>query len=165
MAEKLFYTMGEVSELFDVNPSLLRYWEEQFPKLRPARNKKGNRLYSPQDVELLKTIYHLVKERGMKIEGARRALRGELRSGDISRYAELAERLQRIRALLVEVREELKAEEEPSVGSQVAVGAAALPTTADAAAEPQGGHQRRPRRRREEEGTKELFAFYEQSLF
>ena len=63
MAEKLFYTMGEVSEMFDVKPSLLRYWEEQFPTLRPKRNKKGNRLYSPQDVEQLKTIYHLVKER------------------------------------------------------------------------------------------------------
>ncbi|MBQ5639197.1 MAG: MerR family transcriptional regulator, partial [Alistipes sp.] len=65
MAEKLFYSMGEVAEMFDVKPSLLRYWEEQFPALKPHRNKKGNRLYSPQDVELLKTIFHLVKERGL----------------------------------------------------------------------------------------------------
>ena len=168
MAEKLFYTMGEVAELFDVNPSLLRYWEEQFPKLKPARNKKGNRRYTPQDVALLKTIYHLVKERGMKIEGARRALREELRTGDVSRYAELAERLQRIRALLVEVREELKAEEDTLVGQVPAVGP--MPTESSAegeepSAERQAPRQRRPRRKREEGETKELFAFYEQSLF
>ncbi len=189
MAEKLFYSMGEVSELFDVNPSLLRYWEEQFPKLQPKRNKKGNRLYSPQDVELLKTIYHLVKERGMKIEGARKALRGELRPGTVSRQAELMERLQRIRAQLVEVREELKADDElpadraadiPAVSAAPAVPAAVAsaepveaeaaetPAVAPSSAEPSSAEQpssSRPRRKKEEGETKELFAFYEQSLF
>lgn len=218
MAEKLFYTMGEVSELFDVNPSLLRYWEEQFPKLRPKRNKKGNRLYTPQDVELLKTIYHLVKERGMKIEGARRALREEHRPGSVARNAELTERLQRIRALLVEVREELKANEDELVdgaaparnGSESAASEAAAPAvpaplaegptvpaaseaaasaaapaaaaSASASTEAEtapaseegpasrtapapGGKNRRPRRKKEEVENKELFAFYEQSLF
>jgi len=222
MAEKLFYTMGEVSELFDVNPSLLRYWEEQFPKLRPKRNKKGNRLYTPQDVELLKTIYHLVKERGMKIEGARRALREEHRPGSVARNAELTERLQRIRALLVEVREELKANgderidgaaparngsesaaseaaapavpaplaEDPAApaaavaAASAAAPAAAAPASASASASTEaetapaseegpasrtapapGGKSRRPRRKKEEVENKELFAFYEQSLF
>ena len=61
MAERLFYSMGEVSEMFDVNPSLLRHWETQFSILRPKRNKKGNRLYSPADVEHLKLINHLVE--------------------------------------------------------------------------------------------------------
>ena len=65
MAEKLFYSMGEVAEMFDVNASLIRHWESQFSVIRPKRNKKGNRLFSPQDVENLKLIYHLVKERGM----------------------------------------------------------------------------------------------------
>ena len=104
----------------------------------------------------------------MKIEGARRALREELRTGDVSRYAELAERLQRIRALLVEVREELKAEEDTLVGQVPAVGP--MPTESSAegkepSAERQARRQRRPRRKREEGETKELFAFYEQSLF
>ena len=75
MAEKLFYSMGEVAEMFDVNASLIRHWESQFSVIRPKRNKKGNRLFSPQDVENLKLIYHLVKERGMTLEGAKKAAR------------------------------------------------------------------------------------------
>ena len=111
MAEKLFYSMGEVAEMFDVNASLIRHWESQFSVIRPKRNKKGNRLFSPQDVENLKLIYHLVKERGMTLEGAKKALRQQPAEGGMERDAELMERLQRIRALLVEVREDLKAGE------------------------------------------------------
>ena len=107
MAEKLYYSMGEVAEMFDVNTSLIRHWESQFSILRPKRNKKGNRLFSPQDVENLKLIYHLVKERGMTLEGARKALRKGPAGSGVDRDAELMERLQRIRALLVEVREDL----------------------------------------------------------
>ena len=108
MAEKLFYSMGEVAELFDVNQSLIRHWEKQFDVLRPKRNKKGNRLFSPQDVEYLKQIYHLVKERGMTLDGARKALRRHRADSGVPRDAELMERLQRIRSMLVEVREQLK---------------------------------------------------------
>ena len=111
MAEKLYYSMGEVAEMFDVRPSLLRHWESQFAVLRPKRNKKGNRLFTPQDVENLKLIYHLVKERGMPLDGARKALRSRRTDKSVSRDAELMERLQRIRALLLEVREDLKADE------------------------------------------------------
>lgn len=111
MAEKLYYSMGEVAEMFDVRPSLLRHWESQFAVLRPKRNKKGNRLFTPQDVENLKLIYHLVKERGMTLDGARKALRSRRADKSVSRDAELMERLQRIRALLLEVREDLKADE------------------------------------------------------
>ena len=60
MAKKLFYSMGEVSEMFDVNPSLIRFWEQKFDILKPDKNKKGNRLFTPKDVEILKLIYHLV---------------------------------------------------------------------------------------------------------
>ncbi len=112
MGEKLFYSMGEVAEMFDVNQSLIRHWEKQFDVLRPKRNKKGNRLFTPQDVEYLKLIYHLVKERGMTLEGARKALRRHRADSAVPRDAELMERLQRIRSLLVEVREQLK--EEPA---------------------------------------------------
>lgn len=101
--------MGEVAEMFDVKTSLIRHWETQFSVLKPKRNKKGNRLFSPEDVENLKVIYHLVKERGMTLEGAKRAMKRRASNGDeIRREAELMTRLKHIRALLVEVREDLK---------------------------------------------------------
>ncbi len=121
MSEKLYYSMGEVAEMFDVNQSLLRHWESQFPILRPKRNKKGNRLFTPQDVEHLKQIYHLVKECGMTLEGAKRAMRGQRSGRGVSRDVELMERLQRIRALLVEVREELKGDGESVLADADAV--------------------------------------------
>ena len=186
MAEKLYYSMGEVAEMFDVNTSLIRHWESQFSILRPKRNKKGNRLFSPQDVENLKLIYHLVKERGMTLEGARKALRKGPAGSGVDRDAELMVRLQRIRALLVEVREDLTA----GAGAIVAdTDAAAEDGTPEAAPvrrrakavvkidESTGGELsddgqaaakrtvRKPRRKKEEVEHKELFAFYEQSLF
>ena len=211
MAEKLYYSMGEVAEMFDVNTSLIRHWESQFSILRPKRNKKGNRLFSPEDVENLKMIYHLVKERGMTLEGAKKALRKAPSESGVDRDAELMERLQRIRALLVEVREDLKAGEGEIVTASdadmtdadaAADAAAADAAAADAAAETPVRRRRakavvkidepsddaagkaagkaagdssaqpavkrsvrRPRRKKEEAETKELFAFYEQSLF
>ncbi len=207
MAEKLYYSMGEVAEMFDVNTSLIRHWESQFSILRPKRNKKGNRLFSPQDVENLKLIYHLVKERGMTLEGARKALRKGPAGSGVDRDAELMERLQHIRALLVEVREDLKAGEGEIVTasdadmtdvdasaaaaadtaaaaetpvrrrrakavvkidepSDDAAGKAAGKAAGDSSAQPAVKRSvRRPRRKKEEAETKELFAFYEQSLF
>ena len=211
MADKLFYSMGEVAEMFDVNTSLIRHWESQFSILRPKRNKKGNRLFSPEDVENLKMIYHLVKERGMTLEGAKKALRKAPSESGVDRDAELMERLQRIRALLVEVREDLKAGEGEivtasdadmtDVDASAAASAAAAADTAAAAETPVRRRRakavvkidepsddaagkaagkaagdssaqpavkrsvRRPRRKKEEAETKELFAFYEQSLF
>ena len=103
--------MGEVAEMFDVKTSLIRHWESQFSVLKPKRNKKGNRLFSPQDVENLKVIYHLVKERGMTLDGAKKAMKRRAAGGaddPIKREAELMTRLRHIRALLVEVREDLK---------------------------------------------------------
>ena len=201
MADKLFYSMGEVAEMFDVNTSLIRHWESQFSILRPKRNKKGNRLFSPEDVENLKMIYHLVKERGMTLEGAKKALRKAPSESGVDRDAELMERLQRIRALLVEVREDLKAGEGEIVtasDADMTDADAADAAAADAAAETPVRRRRakavvkidepsddaagkaagdssaqpavkrsvrRPRRKKEEAETKELFAFYEQSLF
>ncbi len=93
--------------MLDVNPSLLRFWESRFSIIKPHKNKKGNRLFTPGDVENLKLIYHLVKEKGMTLAGAEKALK---KGGpDVARDAELYERLVRIRSLLVEIREELKA--------------------------------------------------------
>ena len=186
MAEKLYYSMGEVAEMFDVNTSLIRHWESQFSILRPKRNKKGNRLFSPQDVENLKLIYHLVKERGMTLEGARKALRKGPAGSGVDRDAELMERLQRIRALLVEVREDLKAGEGEIVADPDAAAEDGTPEAAPVRRrakavvkidESTGGELsddgqaaakrtvRKPRRKKEEVEHKELFAFYEQSLF
>ena len=112
MAEKLYYSMGEVAEMFDVKRSLIRHWESQFSVLKPRRTARGNRLFTPQDVEHLKVIYHLVKELGMTLEGAKRAMKrgtaADGPDGEMKREAELMARLKHIRALLVEVREDLK---------------------------------------------------------
>lgn len=105
--------MGEVAELFDVNPSLIRHWESKFDVLRPHKNKKGNRMFSPQDVDNLRLIYHLVKERGMTLEGANRSLKSN--RGHYMRDAELLERLQRVRGMLLEVREELRTDEQATL--------------------------------------------------
>ena len=108
MSEKLFYTMGEVAEMFDVNASLIRYWGTQFPSLKPQRNKKGNRLFSPADIETLKRIYHYVKECGMTLEGAKKALRGDRsQEPEANVNMELLERLQSLRSMLLAVRESL----------------------------------------------------------
>lgn len=175
MAEKLFYSMGEVAEMFDVNPSLLRYWEEHFPQLRPKRTNKGNRRYTPKDVEVIKTIYHLVKERGMRIDGANKALREQHRAGKVIDTAQLLEHLQAIRAQLQEVREELKMEPEELIDDEPTATTDAAPAidkqgkaVAVVVDEPTPSTEekqkvRRPRKKKE--GEKELFAFYEQSLF
>ena len=102
---KLLYSMGEVTEMFDVNASLIRYWESKFDCIKPHKNKKGNRMFTPSDIENFKIIYHLVKERGMTLEGANMAMkrRGKRVQSEVS----ILERLQSIRAMLVEVRESL----------------------------------------------------------
>ena len=99
--------MGEVAEMFDVKPSLLRHWEAKFDILRPHKNKKGNRMFTPEDVENLKLIYHLVKERGMTLAGAAQYLKNGI-NDSMRRDMELLDRLHKIRAELVEVREQLK---------------------------------------------------------
>ncbi len=75
--EKLFYTIGEVSELLGVPVSTIRFWENEFDILRPRKNKKGNRLFMPQDLRNLKIIHNLLKERGMTLAGAKKYLSGK----------------------------------------------------------------------------------------
>ena len=102
---KLLYSMGEVTEMFDVNASLIRYWESKFDCIKPHKNKKGNRMFTPSDIENFKLIYHLVKEKGMTLEGANSAMKR--RNKSVKRDVSILERLQNIRAMLVEVRESL----------------------------------------------------------
>ncbi|TKG96071.1 MerR family transcriptional regulator [Puteibacter caeruleilacunae] len=103
--EKLFYSIGEVAEMFDVNTSLIRYWEKEFDILKPKKNAKGNRLFRPEDVTNLELIYYLVKERGMTLKGAKKKLK-ENRDDTIYNF-EVVQKLKNIRQLLIEVGEEL----------------------------------------------------------
>ncbi len=103
--ERLYYTIGEVAEMFDVNTSLIRYWEKEFDIIRPKKNKKGNRLFTPKDIENFHIIYHLVKERGMTLKGARKKLR-ENRQETIDNF-EIVRILQNIRKALTEIRDQM----------------------------------------------------------
>lgn len=74
LPDKLYYSIGEVAKAFDVNTSLIRYWEQEFPIIKPKKNKKGNRYFTPSDIDNFKMIFHLVKEKGYTLDGARIAL-------------------------------------------------------------------------------------------
>tara|TARA_B100002019_G_C20781963_1_gene362556 strand:- start:93 stop:428 length:336 start_codon:yes stop_codon:yes gene_type:complete len=103
--EKLYYSIGEVAQSLDVNVSLIRFWEKQFDILQPKKNKKGNRMFTAADFEILKLIYHLVKERGFTLEGAKNKLI-ENREDTINNF-EIVSRLKEIRNFLVELKEGL----------------------------------------------------------
>jgi len=103
--EKVFYSIGEVADIFGVNTSNIRFWEKEFDILKPHKNAKGNRMFTPEDLENLKIIYHLLKERGMTIRGAQMKLKGN--KEDIVQNYEVISRLQTIRQMLVDIKEEL----------------------------------------------------------
>ena len=103
--QKLFYKIGEVTKEFNVNVSLIRFWEKEFDILKPKKNKKGNRLFTKKDLENLKIIYHLLKERGFTIEGAKKKLREN--KEDTTDNLRIINHLQEIRSFLVKLREEL----------------------------------------------------------
>lgn len=202
--------------MFDVNASLIRYWESKFDCIKPHKNKKGNRMFTPSDVENFKLIYHLVKEKGMTLEGANMAMRK--RGNKVRNEISILERLQSIRAMLVEVRESLgdnspieyeapieavteliadvEVEAKAKVVQQVTTVEPAEepvaeellaeellaeepkaepeprrrgrprkvePTEEQPADDTQSASRRKPKRKKEEH--KELFPFYEQSLF
>lgn len=97
--EKLYYTIGEVAGMLDENTSLVRFWAQKFPEfIRPARNKKGNRLFTAQDVTNFKMIHFLVKERGMTLEGASRRMKDNKEGVD--RRVDVVEMLNNIKERL-----------------------------------------------------------------
>lgn len=102
---KLFYSIGEVTERYKVQPSTLHFWEKQFPELQPKRNKKGNRFYTEQDILLLDTIYYLTKEKGYTLKGARERLKADRKK--LERSATIRSTLLRMREFLVEIKKEL----------------------------------------------------------
>ena len=103
--EKLFYPIGEVAQMFEVSVSAIRYWEKEFDILKPKKNKKGNRMFTKKDVDNLKIIYHLTKERGFTLEGAKKKLREN--KADTIDNVEIINHLKSIRQFLVEFRKEL----------------------------------------------------------
>lgn len=197
---KLLYSMGEVTEMFDVNASLIRYWESKFDCIKPHKNKKGNRMFTPSDVENLKLIYHLVKEKGMTLEGANMAMKR--RGKSVQRDVSILERLQHIRAMLMEVKEslgdntpaeyeapieamsDLISDVEQQAQAEVVSGVTTKEeAVAEAPATEEPRRRGRPRKvvetpqeettpsvtrrkgKAKREESKELFPFYEQSLF
>lgn len=104
-SEKRYYTIGEVARILGVNTSLVRFWEKEFDILKPRRNKKGNRLFTLKDLENIKIIYHLVKERGFTLEGAKTKLRQN--KNDVAKTSEVIEKLKMIKQALMEIKREL----------------------------------------------------------
>jgi DNA-binding transcriptional MerR regulator len=102
---KLYYPIGEVSAMFSVNNSLIRFWEKEFDIIKPKKNKKGNRMFTPVDVENFHLIFHLVKERGYTLQGAKDHLKGNKEEA-VSQH-EIVKKLQKIKGFLIEIKEDL----------------------------------------------------------
>ena len=103
--EKLFYKISEVAKMFNVNISAIRFWEKEFDILKPKKNKKGNRLFTPKDIKNMQIIHHLLKERGFTIEGAKKKLKENKK--DTINNVEIIQHLKGIRSFLVNLREKL----------------------------------------------------------
>ncbi|MBL7472896.1 MerR family transcriptional regulator [Robertkochia sediminum] len=105
LPDKLYYTIGEVANAFGVNTSLIRFWEKEFKEIRPKKNAKGDRRFSKSDIETLELIYHLVKERGFTLDGARTHLK-EHRSQTLNNY-EIIRKLEGVKAALLQIKDQL----------------------------------------------------------
>lgn len=103
--EKLYYSISEVSEMFEINPSTLRFWEKEFEVLKPHKNKKGNRLFTQKDLANIASIVELVRHKGYTIQGAREQLRHN--GANAERRAEVLARLKQVRAKLLALRDKL----------------------------------------------------------
>ncbi len=103
--KKMYYTIGELADALDVNTSLIRFWEKEFPAIKPKKNAKGNRRFSQKDIQLIEKIYYLVKERGFTLEGAKTYLRKEKASNRTN--LDTISRLQNIKAELQHIRDHL----------------------------------------------------------
>ena len=105
LPEKRYYGIGEVARAFDVNTSLLRFWEKEFDVLQPKKNAKGNRKFTPDDIKNLELIYHLVKERGFTLEGAKIHLK-ENRKKTLDNF-EIIRKLETVKAELLKIKDQL----------------------------------------------------------
>ncbi len=104
--KKLYYSIGEVADIFDVNTSLIRFWEKEFDIIKPKKNAKGNRMFTEADVDNFFIIYHLVKERGYTLNGAKEKLRDN--KDDTINQIEMVKSLESIKSFLLEMKEQIK---------------------------------------------------------
>ncbi len=103
--EKLYYSIGEIASMFNVNTSLIRYWEKEFDIIKPKKNKKGNRFFTIEDIDNFYLIHELVKVRGMTLKGANKKLK-ENRDGTV-KNVEIVKILKEVREMLVEIKDGL----------------------------------------------------------
>lgn len=104
MSQKVYFKIGEISKRFDVNPSLIRYWEQEFDFIKPKKSAKGTRLFTRKDVDHFEIIYHLVKEKGMTIKGVKEYMAKRSREDSVGNL-EVINTLKRTKSLLKEVKE------------------------------------------------------------
>lgn len=105
---KIYYSIGEVADMFHVNTSLIRFWEKEFDIIKPHKNKKGNRQFTKADIDNFHLIYHLVKEKGMTLKGAQLKLSEQ--KGETEANFEIIKRLQAVKAELLQIKAELGGE-------------------------------------------------------
>ena len=105
LPEKRYYGIGEVANAFGVNTSLIRFWEKEFDVLQPKKNAKGNRKFTPQDIKNLQLIYHLVKERGFTLEGAKTYLKEEKQKA-LTTF-DIIQKLEMVKAELIKIKNQL----------------------------------------------------------
>jgi DNA-binding transcriptional MerR regulator len=105
--EKLYYTIGEVADMFDVKTSLIRFWEKEFDVIKPKKNKKGNRFFTIEDINNFHLIFHLVKERGLTLKGAQMKLKEN--KEDVQNNFEIVKMLQNVKKTLLELKDNLEA--------------------------------------------------------
>ncbi|HLN20049.1 MAG TPA: MerR family transcriptional regulator [Bacteroidales bacterium] len=103
--EKLYYSIGEAAEILDVPVSTVRFWDNEFEVLKPMKNKKGNRLFTPADMRNLRIIHHLLKEEGLTMQGVKKKMSGNWSEEDYK--IEINESLQKIRSLIIEIKDSL----------------------------------------------------------
>ncbi|AUC13772.1 transcriptional regulator [Tenacibaculum sp. SZ-18] len=106
LPEKRYYKIGEVAKAFNVNTSLIRFWEGQFDIIKPKKNAKGNRLFTQQDIENFKLIYNLVKERGFTLDGAKQKLKQDPEK--VMKNQEIISRLEAVKAELIQIKNQLE---------------------------------------------------------
>ncbi len=102
---KLYYSISEVSAMFGVNASLIRFWEKEFDIIKPHKNAKGNRFFTQQDIDNIALIYHYVKERRLTLEGTRQKIKEN--KEDAEHTFQVVQSLKKIRAMLLEIKDNI----------------------------------------------------------
>ena len=118
--EKLYYRIGEVAEMFNVNASLIRYWESEFSVLRPRKSTKGNRMFTQRDLRYLRMIYQLVKVQGYTLQGAKDALKKDF--DQLERKTTVLMTLEKTKKFLLELDKELEKSKQTTDNGQQSLG-------------------------------------------